>query len=192
VDWELLQRSTEPPGPEEFYRRLIEAVDGLYGGDPVEGVFWHDLNRGAWGKRGPYRRIEWAVTGAASFSYARWKNDRSPLVVSLRVPDAMISDTPFTVIVHLENTGSADVHDVVVEPIEVPGVTFLNSGPIPVGTLRADTEASLSSPCVFLGSERDRSHVMIATRTKWTPESPQNQYVTFAYMKTISKNVLTK
>ncbi|UCE17738.1 MAG: hypothetical protein JSV84_12760 [Gemmatimonadota bacterium] len=192
VDWELLQRSTEPPGPEEFYRRVTEAVDGLYGGAPVEGVFWHDLNRGAWGKRGPYRRLEWAVTGAASFSYVRSQNGRFPLLVSLGVPDEMLSGTTFTMTVHLENKGCSDVNDVVVEPIEMPGITFLKSGPIPVGTLRSNTETRLNCRCVFSGSENDGTHIMIATRTKWAPETHQNQYVSFAYLRRASKKILTK
>lgn len=193
VDWNLLQKSEDPPGPEELYRRLTEAVDGFYQGGPVEGAFWHDLHRGAWGKRGPYRRIEWAVTGAAAFSYVRWKNNRLPFGVTLKGPEESPVGVPFDVAVHLVNCGPVDAHDIVIEPIDIPDLQYICEGPLRVGTLRAYTEAAVTLTCRHEengGGFGGQS--MVAARTIWTENEPQDRFVSFIYVRRGSKNELTE
>jgi hypothetical protein len=184
VDWDLLQNSTNPPGPEEFYRRLVEAVDSFYCSGPVEGAFWHDLHRGAWGKRGPYRRIEWAITGAAAFSYVRWRNKRLPLGAVLKGPEEVPVGKPFDVSVSLINDSSEDVHDIVIEPIRIPGIRYSVDGPIRVGTLRTHTETAVTFRCIHLDGGHDSgAQSMVAARTTWIESTPQNLFVSFAYVK---------
>ena len=193
VDWELLQMSTDPPGPEEFCRRLTEAVDGLYGDGSVEGVFWHDLTRATWGKRGPYKRVEWAIAGAAAFSYARSKNNGLPLSALLHVPREVQGGEPFVATLVLRNRGSADVEDVVVEPIGSRGSAFLDDGPVWVGLLRGHTEASVGLRYTIVETDEENDlPCMVATRTRWAGERPQDQYVNFAYVWRQYRNMLTE
>ncbi|MFQ6093235.1 MAG: hypothetical protein ACE5OR_11285, partial [bacterium] len=121
------------------------------------------------------------------------KNGCHPLSVSLKVPGEVTAGTPFTATLVLANRGSTDVEGIVVEPIEVAGVRFLDEGPISVGSLRTHTEASVGLRCTLIGAEHDRSsQTMVATRTRWKGATPQDQYVNFAYIRGRAKNVLTR
>lgn len=193
VDWELLQKSTNPAGPEEFYRRLAEAIDGFYNSSPVEGAFWHDLNRGLWGNRGPYRRIEWAVTGAAAFSHLRLRQGCVPLSVTLNVPEEAGPGFPIPVLMHVANSSTADVDEIVVEPIEIPGVEWMSGDTIWVGTLRSLTEASFHLRCKLVEDRNEpHPHFMVAVRAKWLGQEPQNQSIAFSYVRAKAKNELTQ
>lgn len=57
VDWPLHQR--DPAGPAEFYRRLVEGIDGIYADGPARGVFFHDLGRALWGRTGRWGARGW-------------------------------------------------------------------------------------------------------------------------------------
>jgi hypothetical protein len=71
VDWDLLQKSTSPPAPEEMYIRHTDAIRGFTSRQPIKGLFWHDMFRGIRGRKGPHTSREWLVAGAAAFTKIR-------------------------------------------------------------------------------------------------------------------------
>jgi hypothetical protein len=79
IDWVLLQKSTVPPAPEEFYWRLTDAIKGTSDGGRVKGLFWHDMFRGIRGRKGPHTSQEWLIMGAAAFSKVRQELGLLPL-----------------------------------------------------------------------------------------------------------------
>lgn len=86
VDWDLHQRITNPPGPQEFYNRLVEATDRIYGNSTAEGLFVHDLVRALWGKRkGPYKPKEWLLAGGAAITEMKRINKTSPVEIQIDV-----------------------------------------------------------------------------------------------------------
>jgi len=109
VDWNLLGRTTVPPGPEEHFLRQKIAVDRFLPVNPSLGLFWHDLTRAFKGTRGPYSALEWAVTGGASFTYLRRAKGFFPFSVAWDAPDAVKLNEVFTVEVNIKNTSKTDM-----------------------------------------------------------------------------------
>jgi hypothetical protein len=97
VDWNLLGRTYRPSGPEEHFIRQKMAVDKLLPVNPLMGLFWHDLTRAFKGSRGPYSALEWAISGAASFSYLREKEGMFPFEVKWDCPDKTTRNEVFTI-----------------------------------------------------------------------------------------------
>jgi hypothetical protein len=73
------------------------AVDKLLPVNPLMGLFWHDLTRAFKGSRGPYSALEWAISGAASFSYLREKEGIFPFEVTWDCPDKASRNEVFTI-----------------------------------------------------------------------------------------------
>ncbi len=105
VDWNLLGRTYRPSGPEEHYIRQQMLVDELMPVNPNIGLFWHDLTRAFKGSKGPYSSLEWAVAGAASFSYVRAKNGIFPFEAKWELPDKVKRGEVFTIDINVKNTG---------------------------------------------------------------------------------------
>jgi hypothetical protein len=97
VDWNLLGRTYRPSGPEEHFIRQKMAVDRLLPVNPLMGLFWHDLTRAFKGSRGPYSALEWAISGAATFSYLREKEGMFPFEVKWDCPDKAVRNEVFTI-----------------------------------------------------------------------------------------------
>ncbi len=106
VDWNLLGRTYEPSGPEEHFLRQKYLVDKLLPVNPSLGLFWHDLTRAFKTTRGPYSALEWAVAGAASFTYLRGKQDYFPFEVKWDCPDKVKTDEVFTIEINVKNTST--------------------------------------------------------------------------------------
>jgi hypothetical protein len=103
VDWNLLGRTYKPAGPEEHYIRQKMAVDKFLKINPLMGLFWHDLTRAFKGSRGPYSAIEWAIGGAASFSYLRDKEGVFPFEIKWDCPDRAAQGEVFTIDITIKN-----------------------------------------------------------------------------------------
>ncbi len=106
VDWNLLGRTYEPPGPEEHFLRQKYLIDKLLPVNPSLGLFWHDLTRAFKITRGPYSALEWAVAGASSFTYLRQKQDYFPFEIKWDCPDKVKKDEIFTVEINVKNTST--------------------------------------------------------------------------------------
>ena len=106
VDWNLLGRTYDPAGPEEHYIRQQMAVDRFLKYNPDLGLFWHDLTRAFMHSRGPYSAIEWAISGAASFSYLRKQQHLFPFEVEWDCPDRVNKGEIFTVEINIKNNSA--------------------------------------------------------------------------------------
>jgi hypothetical protein len=65
VDHNLLDSDRFSP-PEELYRRNLEGFSGVVGGGTASGVFFHDLSRLLWGRRGEHAAMDYATAHLAS------------------------------------------------------------------------------------------------------------------------------
>ena len=106
VDWNLLGRTYRPSGPEEHFLRQKMLVDKFLPVNPGLGLFWHDLTRAFKGSKGPYTSLEWAVAGAASFSYLRAKQGFFPFEAQWELPDSVKRGEIFTIDIQVKNTGA--------------------------------------------------------------------------------------
>jgi hypothetical protein len=105
VDWNLLGRTYRPSGPDEHFIRQQMLVDSLLPVNPNLGLFWHDLTRAFKGSKGPYSSLEWAVAGAASFSYLRAREGVFPFEAKWELPDKVKRGEVFTIDINVKNTG---------------------------------------------------------------------------------------
>lgn len=143
VDWNLLGRTYRPSGPEEHFLRQKMLVDEFLPVNPSLGLFWHDLTRAFKGSKGPYTSLEWAVAGAASFSYLRAKQGFFPFESKWELPDSVKRGEVFTIDIQVKNTGAITmdyylkllkvsnlemygdiVHNFVLAPGEIKTLTF--------------------------------------------------------------------
>ncbi|MFP4466986.1 MAG: hypothetical protein ACLFP1_08045 [Candidatus Goldiibacteriota bacterium] len=106
VDWNLLGKTYFPPGPQEHFIRQQMAVDSFIDVNPNLGLFWHDLTRAFMrSPQGVYSPLEWAITGAASFSYLRARQGFFPFEVKWEAPDTAVLKKSFPVKITVKNTG---------------------------------------------------------------------------------------
>jgi hypothetical protein len=89
-DWPLHQKTLNPSGPEEFYRRQMLAVERFHSDAPVRAVFTHDFQRGWRGRLGPYGSREWLLVGGASMTRLRQIHGRLPYDLSLTAPASTV------------------------------------------------------------------------------------------------------
>jgi hypothetical protein len=86
IDFNMVQKSVDPPAPLELYNREVETFNLWYGLNANLGMFWHDLYRLIWGIRGPYTRMEWAIAAGKAFTTLRQAEGLLPVEVSLIAP----------------------------------------------------------------------------------------------------------
>jgi len=147
VDWELLQRSLDPPAPEECYRRLMAAADVLAGGVPVAGLFWHDLGRVLWGQLGPFPPREWAIAGAAAFTRFRSRVGRIPLTFSVRADSLTARRDTFRVQLEIGNNSDGTIAGLELRWLKTERLRPLFPARILLGSLAAGK--SLAIRCRF-------------------------------------------
>jgi hypothetical protein len=121
VDVTLLDSTVLTP-PEEIVRRTITGSQQLLFGGLTDGVFWHDLTRTFWGRRGEYSAKEWCVTGGTCFSRYREEKGLSPVALRVRTEDSALIGAPFKVNAHVENISLDVIRDVKVSLEEVEGL----------------------------------------------------------------------
>ena len=80
IDWPLHQYTVQPSGPEDYARRMREAIDGMYADGRVKGIFIHDLSRLLSGRKGPYSTEKWAEGVREAVRYLRQDKTASPPV----------------------------------------------------------------------------------------------------------------
>jgi len=110
VDWNLHQKTTNPPAPLEFYNRLIEATNRIYNDSTVEGVFIHDLPRALWGRIRPYSSKEWLLAGASAITEMKRINKISPVEIKIVLEQKIHARQEFMIPVIVRNLSSKKVY----------------------------------------------------------------------------------
>jgi hypothetical protein len=142
VDWNLLERTVDPSGPQEHYDRQITALEKLEPHARSFGLFWHDLARAHYGARGPYGTMEWVMAGAASFARLKEKAGRIPFRVELKTPAVMVLDRDVPVHVTVTNVSGDTLTGVAAEFVPLPRLASGAAqavGTIPPGESRGVT-----------------------------------------------------
>jgi len=161
IDWILLQKSTVPPAPEEFYWRLTDAIKGTTDGGRVKGLFWHDMFRGIRGRKGPHNSQEWLIVGAAAFSKVR--QELGMLPVNPRI---------------ISEGGKIGLHIKFIRPLEkitIEPMTKASPGRI----FTVDVPEGLTDTTLILG--RQPLSGLAAYRVSWASMDPREQAVVFGY-----------
>jgi len=86
VDFNMVQKSLDPPAPLELYNREVETFNLWFGLNANLGMFWHDLYRLVWGIHGPYSKMEWTISGGKAFTTLRQAEGLLPVEVNLTAP----------------------------------------------------------------------------------------------------------
>jgi hypothetical protein len=134
VDRYLLQNKWNPNvnQPYEMYDRYVAAVNGFYGKGNLEGLFWHDFERGLYSRRGEeFTCMDYAVAGAAAFTRLRERSG----TMALKIRIDRVFGGP-RVNVSLENVGKETLSNV--------EVSLAATGGIKTGRASRETVASLA------------------------------------------------
>ena len=171
VDRYLLQNKWNPNvnQPYEMYDRYAAAVNGFYGRGNLEGLFWHDFERGLYSRRGEeFTCMDYAVAGAAAFTRLRERHGTMPLKVRI---DRVFGGP--RVNVSLENVGEKTLRDV--------EVSLAATGGIKTGRASRETVASLApgekrTLTLVAGSwDVERRHI-IAAYAVWGKEADERAF----------------
>lgn len=86
IDWPLHQKTLNPSGPESLIDRTLRAVKGFHtDGKPVRGAFFHDVARAIWGRKGPYKAVEWMLAAGHAITEIRRLNGVLPYDLAIDV-----------------------------------------------------------------------------------------------------------
>jgi len=171
VDRYLLQNKWNPGvnQPYEMYDRYVAAVNGFYGRGNLEGLFWHDFERGLYSRRGEeFTCMDYAVAGAAAFTRLRERHGTMPVKVRI---DRVFGGP--RVNVSLENVGEKTLRDV--------EVSLAATGGIRTGRASRETFASLApgekrNLTLVAGSwDVERRHI-IAAYAVWGEEADERAF----------------
>ncbi len=118
VDFNWVQKSIDPPGPEELYDREVDTFHNWFGVNSGLGMFWHDLYRIIYGVRGPYSSMEWAISGGKAFSTLQQVEGLSPIEVSLTAPKRIPAGVPVPISVEIRNNSPENLKGLVLHQID--------------------------------------------------------------------------
>ncbi|MDD5687629.1 MAG: hypothetical protein PHE88_07350 [Elusimicrobia bacterium] len=115
VDWPLHQKILNPPGPEEFYNRIVDATKKIYNDSAANGIFIHDLSRALWGRIKPYTPKEWLLAGAAAITEMRRLNNLLPVFAKIDIPLKVKTKKEFMTSIVVENLTNKKQKNVLVD-----------------------------------------------------------------------------
>ncbi len=118
VDFNWVQRTTDPPAPLELFNRQNETFQNWFPENASLGMFWHDLYRLIWGIRGPYTSMEWAISGGKAFSALQHTEGLSPIDVTLTAPREAPVGVPVPLSVEIRNHSPEDLKGVILHQLD--------------------------------------------------------------------------
>jgi len=118
VDYNWVQRSVNPPGPQELYNRQVETFRSWFPVNAHLGMFWHDLYRMFYGFRGPYSTMEWVIAGGKAFSYLKQNEGMSPVEVDLSAPPDAPAGASVSLGVEIKNLSTGDLKGLVFHQLD--------------------------------------------------------------------------
>ena len=140
VDFNWVQKSLNPPAPEELYNREMETFHNWFPVNANVGMFWHDLYRIIYGIRGPYSSMEWLISGGKAFSTLQQAEGLSPIEVSLVAPKEIPAGVPVPISVMVRNHSPENLKGMVLHQLDTTkdyNVDLATVGPfdLPAGNM---------------------------------------------------------
>ncbi len=121
VDWPLHQKILNPPGPEEFYNRLIDATKKIYNDGTADAMFIHDLARALWGRIKPYSSKEWMLASGAAITEMRRLNGLLPMTAEINLPEKLKLKEEFSIPLVLKNISNKKQKNITIKPYLIGG-----------------------------------------------------------------------
>ncbi|MDO8734330.1 MAG: hypothetical protein Q7K21_04135 [Elusimicrobiota bacterium] len=121
VDWPLHQKILNPPGPEEFYNRLIDATKKIYNDGTADAIFIHDLARALWGRIKPYSSKEWMLAAGAAITEMRRLNGLLLMTAEIDLPSKLKLKEEFSIPVVIKNNSNKKQKNIIVKPYLIGG-----------------------------------------------------------------------
>jgi hypothetical protein len=118
VDFNWVQRSVNPPGPQELYNREMETFRSWFPVNAHLGMFWHDLYRMFYGFRGPYSTMEWAIAGGKAFSTLKQNEGILPVEVTLSAPPEARAGSSVPLSVEIKNLSTGALKGLVFHQLD--------------------------------------------------------------------------
>jgi hypothetical protein len=185
VDDSCHQKSRVKPAPEEYCRRLTEALKNCATKPPVRGMFVHDLWRLATteGNKGPYPGTEWGAAAAAAMSQLRATWDRVPVTLEVVAPETVTVGEPFDVELHLSHRPySPPAYDVQLELLPADGIVVHHVEP-GIANLDADRTAVLHARLEVSSEGTERAgRFMLPFRVRYQATDQFPHVTAFAYV----------
>ncbi|MBN2322690.1 MAG: hypothetical protein JXQ30_03065 [Spirochaetes bacterium] len=107
VDSRLLDSESLSP-PQELYRRNTAGYEGILKGGVASGIFFHDLSRAVWGRKGGFFMLDFAVAHGSSVYHLLRESGGTDLVVDMTGGER-------SRYIVLKNNGMAEIKNVVIE-----------------------------------------------------------------------------
>jgi hypothetical protein len=118
VDFNWVQRTIDPPGPEELYLRQVETFQKWFPVNANVGMFWHDLYRLLYGFKGPYSIMEWTIAGGKAFTTLRQTQSLVPLTATILAPRQIPAGVPVPISVEIYNQSAQDMKGILLHQID--------------------------------------------------------------------------
>lgn len=124
VDYKLLDSDTLTP-PDEFFRRNTEAYQNVMRNGFAKGIFFHDIARAFWGRKGGYKFMDYAAAHMSSVYGLKREHRTLDLVVDVMYEEE--GESRLSGIIQFKNNSTRDLENIRIELIS-PGtpvtVTF--------------------------------------------------------------------
>lgn len=187
VDFNWVQKSINPPGPEELYDREVDTLHSWFPVNAQIGMFWHDLYRIVYGVKGPYSAMEWAVAGGKAFTTLRQTEGLSPLEVTLTAPKKVPGGVSVPLRVEIHNPSPEDLKGIVLHQIDASKDYYADLATVGPFDLPAGNTVRVKSLYVNIPKENqpDRDNRVMAAVMAEKPGEPWKVF-DFAYMKKTS------
>jgi hypothetical protein len=184
VDFNWVQKTLDPPGPEELYNREVDTFQNWLPENADLGMFWHDLYRLVYGIRGPYSTMEWAIAGGKAFSTLQQAEGLSPVEVHLQVPKVIPAGVPVPITVEIHNHSPENLNGVVLHQLDTAKNYYADLATVGPFDLPAGNMVRVKSLYVTIPredhSERDNRYMAAVMVEK--PGQPLRNF-DFVYVK---------
>jgi 23S rRNA (uracil1939-C5)-methyltransferase len=118
VDFNWVQKSLDPPAPEELYNREVDTFQKWFSVNARVGMFWHDLYRMVYGMRGPYSDMEWLIAGGRAFTTLKNAEGVLLLKVGMGVPKEISGGKAEPINVEVRNQSGQNLRGLILHQLD--------------------------------------------------------------------------
>ncbi len=118
VDFNWVQKSLDPPAPEELYNREVDTFQKWFSVNARLGMFWHDLYRIVYGIRGPYSAMEWLIAGGKAFTTLKNAEGVLPVRINLSVSREIPGGTAEPMNVEVRNQSGQNLKGLILHQLD--------------------------------------------------------------------------